>query len=89
MKKLDNLKLRVCQSRAGVKKFSWDEYYDSIEEMLEDLKATPERNLNKVKGYQYLVSFKNQILGGRTLSEKQITMLKKLSSELIRARLFV
>lgn len=85
MKIKENVISKLDQSRYGIKRLKFNELYDSIEECISELKEMPDNIINnKLKGYEYLLSFKKAILDGRTLSDKQITQLKRLAPEVAR-----
>ena len=85
MKIKENVISKLDQSRYGIKKLKFNELYDSIEECINELKETPDNIIiNKLKGYEYLLSFKKYILDGGTLTDKQITQLKRLAPEVAR-----
>lgn len=62
----------------GVK---WSSIYDTEEELIADLLKSEQYEQRFTKGYVYLESFKKQVNAGKTLSTKQMTMLKRLASE--------
>ena len=63
------------------KRIKWDSIYDSEEELVSDLLLSEKYQERYTKGYGYLESFKKQVLAGKTLSEKQMTQLKRLAPE--------
>lgn len=74
------------------KKIKWNDIYNSINEILEDLehihipKKMPYLGMSPLyKGYEYINSFAKQVQNGKTLSEKQITQCKRLALEIKKA----
>lgn len=77
--------LRLDRSRNGLQKLKFEELYNSIDECINELIHTSDTIIRKnLKGYEFLLSFKNQILNGKTLSEKQIVQIKRLAPEIAR-----
>lgn len=78
MKIKESVITRLDMSRHGIKKLKFEEIYDNIEECIKELISIPDNTIKtKLKGYEYLISFKKQVLEGKSLSEKQIIQLKK------------
>lgn len=85
MKLKENVIVRLDMSRNGTKKLKFEEVYDSIDDCIKELSITPDNIIKtNLKGYEYLLSFKKQLLKGKNLSEKQITQLKRLAPEIAR-----
>lgn len=60
----------------------WADIYDSEEELVNDLLHITIRKTypDPTKGYEYLSSFQNRLKAGNSLTNKQMTMLKRLAS---------
>lgn len=85
MKIKESIIARLDMSRSGIKKLKFEEMYDNVEECIKELLSIPDNTIKtKLKGYEYLISFKRQILEGKNLSEKQIIQLKRLAPEVAR-----
>ena len=85
MKIKENVINKLDQSRYGIKRLKFGDLYDSIDECINELKEIPDDIItNKLKGYEYLLSFKSVLLAGKKLSDKQITQIKRLASEIAR-----
>lgn len=88
MKELnDELIYRLHQSKAGFKSCRWDEIYDSVQEIIDDMmcldadpKGKPPYKI--VNGYEYIQSFQNRISKGMELTDKQIVQIKRLASSI-------
>ena len=84
------LKSKIYASRAGLKKCKWNEIYDTEDELIKDLfnnKILTDEDVNvssyKIcKGYEYIKSFRIYYKKNGTLTEKQMTQLKRLASEM-------
>lgn len=59
----------------------WTDIYDNEEELVNDLLHTTIRKTypNPAQGYEYLSSFQNRLKAGNSLTDKQMTMLKRLA----------
>ena len=59
----------------------WTDIYDNEEELGNDLLHITIRKTypNPTKGYEYLSSFQNRLKAGNSLTDKQMTMLKRLA----------
>jgi hypothetical protein len=59
----------------------WTDIYDNEEELVNDLLHTTIRKTypNPTQGYEYLSSFQNRLKAGNSLTDKQMTMLKRLA----------
>ena len=59
----------------------WTDIYDSEEELVNDLLHITIRKTypDPTKGYEYLSSFQNKLKAGNSLTDKQMTMLKRLA----------
>ena len=59
----------------------WTDIYDSEEELVNDLLHITIRKIypNPTQGYEYLSSFQNRLKAGNSLTDKQMTMLKRLA----------
>lgn len=64
----------------------WTDYYSTEAELVEALKAinADEHQYPYLvpKGYVYIQSFQRQLLGGRDLTDKQMTQLKRMAYEI-------
>ena len=85
----EELKSKINLSRAGLKKCKWDEIYDTEQELINDLfseKILTDEDTNfqyKIcKGYDFIKGFKKYYKKNGTLTEKQLTQLKRLASEI-------
>ena len=85
----EELKFTIHSSRAGIKKCKWNEIYDTENELIKDLfseKVLTNEDTNlqyKIcKGYEYIKSFRKYYQKKGTLTEKQLTQLKRLASEI-------
>lgn len=85
MKLTGDIILMLDRSRQGFQKLKFEELYNSIDECINELINTSDKVIRKnLKGYEFLLSFKNQLLSGKTLSEKQIVQIKRLAPEIAR-----
>lgn len=85
MKLKENVIARLDMSRNGIKKLKFEEIYDSVDDCVNELSMIPDSIIKtKLKGCEYLISFKKQVLEGRNLSKKQIIQLKRLAPEVAR-----
>ena len=90
MKQLtEELKFKINSSIAGLKKCKWDEIYDTEDELIKDLfseKVLTDEDTNlqyKIcKGYDFIKGFRKYYQKNGTLTEKQLTQLKRLASEI-------
>ena len=90
MKQLtEELKLKINSSRAGLKKCKWDEIYDTEEELINDLfseKVLTDEDTSLTykicKGYEFIKGFRKYYKKNGSLTEKQMTQLKRLASEI-------
>lgn len=59
----------------------WTDIYDGEEELVNDLLHITIRKTypDPTKGYEYLSSFQNKLKAGNSLTDKQMTMLKRLA----------
>lgn len=85
----EELKHKLHISRAGLKKCSWNDIFDTEEELIKALFNekiyTDEDNvpLYKIcKGYDYIKSFRRYYNKNGKLTESQIRQLKRLASEI-------
>lgn len=85
----EELKFKINSSRAGLKKCKWDEIYDTEEELIKDLfseKVLTDEDTNlqyKIcRGYDFIKGFRKYYQKNGTLTEKQLTQLKRLASEI-------
>lgn len=62
-------------------RIKWTDIYDSEGELINDLLHITIRKTypNPTKGYEYLSSFQNRLKAGNSLTDKQMTMLKRLA----------
>ena len=85
MKIKEDVILRLDMSRSGIKPLKFSDLYGSIDECIHELKNTSDNIIEKkLKGYEYLLSFKKYIENGKELTEKQIVQLKRLAPEIAR-----
>ena len=90
MKQLtEELKFKINLSRAGIEKCKWNEIYDTEDELIKDLfseKVLTDEDTDlqyKIcKGYEYIKSFRKCYQKNGTITEKQITQLKRLANEI-------
>lgn len=80
MKKVDACTLSLKQVR-------WDELYDSEQELLESMmKCKTDANVyptyQLVRGYEYIGSFQKQYSRKGSLTEKQLTQVKRLAKSI-------
>lgn len=88
---ISNSKLQEVKGRFKLQalngKIKWSELFSSDEELILALKSLDKDKLDfcvnngYVKGTEYLKSFHKQLNEGKTLSAKQVTMLKRLAVE--------
>ena len=85
----EELKFKINLSRAGIKKCKWNEIYDTEDELIKDLfseKVLTDEDTNlqyKIcKGYDFIKGFRKYYQKNGTLTEKQITQLKRLANEI-------
>ena len=85
----EELKFKINLSRVGLKKCKWDEIYDTEEELIDDLfseKVLTDEDtsiMHKVcKGYEFIKGFRTYYKKNGSLTEKQMTQLKRLASEI-------
>lgn len=71
-----------------MKKLKFTDMFDSVEEACEVLKTLPDSIIERrLKGIAYLHSFKQTLLDGKELSDKQITQLKRVSKQIMKGYL--
>ena len=77
---IQKLNLHHC----GLVKFSWNELYDTEEELIHDMfnEKIHTDGLSKCKGYEYIKSFRTYHNAHNNLTEKQIKQLKRLAGEI-------
>ena len=85
----EELKSRIHSSRAGLKQCKWNEIYDTEEELIKDLfseKVLTDEDTSlpskQCKGYEYIKGFRKYYQKNNSLTEKQLTQLKRLASEI-------
>ena len=85
----EELKFKINLSKSGLKKCKWDEIYDTEEELIDDLfseKVLTDEDTSfmcKVcKGYEFIKGFRKYYNKNGSLTEKQMTQLKRLASEI-------
>lgn len=82
------LKFKIRSSRAGLEKCKWNDIYDTESELIKDMfskKVLTDEDttiLHACKGYEYIKSFRRHYNQNGKLTEKQITQLKRLASEI-------
>ena len=90
MKQLtEELKFKINSFRARIKKCKWDEIYDTEEELIDDLfseKVLTDEDTSLMykvcKGYEFIKGFRKYYKKNGSLTEKQMTQLKRLASEI-------
>lgn len=79
---------KVTLREIEMNKMKFTDMFDSVEEACEVLKSLPDNLIERrLKGIVYLTSFKQILLNGGELSDKQITQLKRLSKEIMKGYL--
>lgn len=85
----ETLKLKIMNSKAGLMRCKWDEIYDTEEELIKDMfheKVLTNEDTHLLykwcKGYEFIRSFRAYYRKNGTLTDKQITQLKRLASEI-------
>lgn len=83
------LKFKIQSSRVGLKPCKWNEIYDTEEELIQDLFhkkiLTDEDTMQPhklCKGYEYIKGFRKYYNQNKTLTDRQMTQLKRLASEI-------
>lgn len=85
MKTGESIKMKATRSIRGFQKVSWNELYDTEQEMINDMcriDYTKYYIHSMLRGYEYLGSFKKYYLKNGFLTSKQIVQLKRLASSL-------
>ena len=85
----EELKFEINLSRQGHKKCEWDKIYDTEEELIDDLfseKVLTDEDTSLMykvcKGYEFIKGFRKYYKKNGSLTEKQMTQLKRLASEI-------
>lgn len=85
----EDLKHKIISSRTGISPCKWDEIYDTEEELIKDLfsdKILTDEDTSftyKIcKGYEFIKGFRKYYKKNQTLTEKQMTQLKRLAGEI-------
>ena len=85
----EDLKFKINASRTGLKPCKWDDIYDTEEELINDLfseKVITDEDTSLMykvcKGYEFIKGFRKYYQKNGTLTEKQMTQLKRLASEI-------
>lgn len=84
----EELKGNLRKSRCGLKTVSWNDIYDSEDELLKDMfheKIIVDDNsphYQFCRGYQYIRGFRSYYMKNGCLTEKQMAQLKRLASEI-------
>ena len=85
----EELKFKINLSISGLKKCKWDEIYDTEEELIDDLfseKVLTDEDTSLMckvcKGYEFIKEFRKYYNKNGSLTEKQMTQLKRLASEI-------
>ena len=85
----EELKFKINSSRTGLSSCKWDEIYDTEEELIDDLfseKVLTDEDTSLMykvcKGYEFIKSFRKYYKKNGSLTEKQMTQLKRLASEI-------
>lgn len=83
----EELKYKLCKSHAGLEKVSWGMIFDTEQELIDAMfhknvhtEGVPHCNL--CRGYEYIRSFKRYYQNHGVLTQKQLTQLKRLASEI-------
>lgn len=87
MKEMNNeLKNRIMRSHSGLERMSWNEIYDTEEELINDLFSDRVKTDGPIsslcRGYEYIKSFRAYFQKNRKFTEKQMIQLKRLASEI-------
>lgn len=87
MKNLDDKsKHRIICSHTGIgKKVKWNEIYDTEEELVNDMmneNLIADGSVHSCRGYEYIKSFREYFKKNGSLTEKQMTQLKRLGYEI-------
>lgn len=85
----EDLKFKINSSRAGLKSCKWNEIYDTEEELIKDLfseKVLTDEDTTfthkMCRGYDFIKGFRKYYRKNGTLTERQMTQLKRLASEI-------
>lgn len=85
----EELKYKIHSSRAGIRPCRWNDIYDTEEELITDLfseKVLTDEDAsftyNMCKGYDFIKGFRKYYKENGALTEKQMTQLKRLASEI-------
>ena len=85
----EELKFKIQASRSGLRQCKWNEIYDSEEELIKDLfhpKILTDEDTAQphklCKGYEYIKGFRKYYQEHQTLTERQMTQLKRLATEI-------
>ena len=85
----EELKFKINSSRAGLSSCKWNEIYDTKEELIKDLfseKVLTDEDTSLMykvcKGYDFIKGFRKYYKKNGSLTEKQMTQLKRLASEI-------
>lgn len=83
----DELKAKLKKSNGGLAKVKWDEIFDNEQELVEamfnervDVEDVP--MYLRCKGYEYIKSFRRYYEKNGYLTDKQMTQLKRLGSQI-------
>lgn len=81
------LKSKLIQSNAGLKKVKWNEIFDTEEELVmvmfnEKVIVENASFLNLCRGFEYIKSFKEYYSKNNYLTDRQMTQLKRLASQM-------
>ena len=80
----DFLIQKLNLSHCGLAKFSWNEIYDTEDELIQDMfnEKIHTDGLSTCRGYGYIKSFRAYYNVHNNLTEKQIRQLKRLAGEI-------
>lgn len=80
----DELKNKVAQSHAGLKPCKWNEIYENMDELKADLLKInlKDYHYKLPRGTEYIKTFQWVLNNNHTLSDKQVTQLQRLASEI-------
>lgn len=83
----ESLIAKLHRSHAGLEKVSWNEVFDTEEELIQAMFdehiIVENAPLHKLcRGYEYIKSFRQYYSKNNTLTEAQMRQLKRLASEI-------
>lgn len=78
----------ITAAQLQLTNMKFEDIFDNIEESHEALKIIDDKIINnRLKGYEFLNSFKKQLLSGKKLSDKQNIQIKRLCKEIAKGYL--